>query len=130
LLVFAYLAINSYTILNSAVSNPLYKKIGLVKNSIKHVKGENYYLVVNPSQIEDGWTELYTVKGQIPASSSWYEYLEWLYQAYSLIPTSTIKDDVTKTIIVGTLGDKSPDREKIIASYESGDVVVYVIEND
>ena len=130
LLVFAYLAINSYTILNSAVSNPLYKKIGLAKNSIKHVKGENYYLVVNSSQIEGGWTELYTVKGQIPASSSWYEYLEWLYQAYSLIPTSTIKGNATKTIIVGTLGDKSPDREKIIASYESGDVVVYVIKND
>jgi len=129
LLIFAYLVINSYTILNSSVSNPLYKKIGLVKNSIKHVKGENYYLIVNPSQIEGGWTELYTVKGQIPASSSWYEYLEWLYQAYSLIPTSTIKGNATKTIIVGTLGDKLPDREKIIAFYESGDVIVHVIDS-
>lgn len=128
LLIFAYLASNSYTILNSSVSNPLYKKIELVKNSIKTVKGENYNLVVNPSQIEGGWTELYTVKGQIPVSSSWYDYLEWIYRAYSLIPTSTIKGNATKTILVGTLGDKSPDIEKIIASYESGDAVVYVIQ--
>ena len=129
-LITLYLATNLNTLLKSSVTYPLYEKISIVKRSFPLIANHSFAVYSSPSQIDAGWTELFVVNRQIPQTSNWFEYLEWLYRAYSLIPTSEKTGRLERTVIIEKKGEEFSKEKIPIASYEYKDIRLSVFANE
>ena len=131
LFIATYLILNFHTLLNSNVKYPLYKKIALVKSSLNIVGNDKFslYSSGNPYIHGGGWTELYTLEKHPAVKSYWYDFLGWIYAAYSLYPGPTQKED--PEIIVWILKDNErlPLDLPIISNLIYKDLRLYVLDN-
>ncbi len=130
-IVFLYFLINFYTLLNSSVKYPLYAKIDMVKKSLAAIGNHNFSIHASGSTwvLSGGWTELYTLQKHPAVKSFSYDYLDWVYRAYSLYPTKIQADDPER--VVWILGGTEPldSQLPVIASYNLKDIKLYVLDN-
>jgi len=125
-----YLLINLNTLVRSTVDYPLYRKIDLVQKSINSIEGKTYSIQASTGDlITGGWTELFITKRSIPINSYWYDYLDWIYQAYSLYP-GPVKTESPERIVWFTKTNFQPKLElPIISTFVYKDMQVYIFDN-
>lgn len=126
-----YFFINLYSLLNSSVKYPLYRKIDLVEKSLGVVGTKKFalYSSGDPYIHGGGWTELYTLAGHYPAKSYWYEFWRWIYQAYSLFPGPIQEEDPEIVVSVYKQGDIVTAPGKKIEDYVYKDLTIEVLDN-
>lgn len=137
IILFFYFTVNLLTLVNSAVRYPLYKKIELVKSSLKSIGNRQFslYASYDPYIHGGGWTELYTLEKQPAVKSYWYDSWEWIYKAYSLFPGPHQEKDPQKIVLVFKEQEKIGDIKGIvderreIATYRFKDIKISVFEN-
>ena len=126
-----YILYNLYTLLNSSVKYPLLAKIRLVEDSITTIENNNFAVKSshNPDVEGGGWTEIYAISKHPPVKSYWFDYGEWLYQAYSLFPGPIQKEDPNKIVILQKSGENLEKDQKIISKHKYKDIELYVVDN-
>lgn len=131
ILLLFYFLINSYSLFNSSVKYPLYKKIKLVKKSSESIGSDKFSLYASQdSYIEGGgWTELYVLEKHPPVKSYWYGYWDWIYQAYSLYPGPIQKNDPEKIIWIVKADETISSSLPIISKYSYSDINIYIFDN-
>lgn len=129
LLISVFVIINVFSLTNSSIRFPLYLKLKTVKTLFSKLDNNNYSLSIDSSQIDGGWTELFILNGQPPVSSTWFEYLEWLYKAYSLIKTSNNESGDVKTIVIKEDDENYFANLKLKDSVKSQEVEFLILEN-
>ncbi len=125
-----YFLINLNTLVRSTVDYPLYRKIDLVQKSINSIEGKTYSIQASTGDlITGGWTELFITKRSIPNNSYWYDYLDWIYQAYSLYP-GPVKTESPERIVWFTKTNFQPKLKlPIISTFVYKDMQVYIFDN-
>jgi len=126
-----YFILNFHTLLNSSVKYPLYKKIALVKSSLNIVGNNKFslYSSEDPYIHGGGWTELYTLKKHPAVKSYWYDYWDWIYQAYSLYPGPIQKEDPEKIVWIQKENEPIKSNLPVIASYYFKDLKFLIFDN-
>ena len=126
-----YFSSNFFSLLKSSVKYPLYKKIELVKSSLKAIGDNKFSLYTsNDPNIEGGgWTELYTLEKHPPVKSYWFGYSDWIYKAYSLFPGPIQQEDPEKIIWIQRNNEPLKESLPIIATYNYKDIVTYIFDN-
>lgn len=126
-----YLIVNFYTLINSSVRYPLYRKISLVNSSFKSIGSNNYsiYSSGDPYIHGGGWTELYTLSKHPPVKSYWYDFWGWIYAAYSLFPGPVQEEDPEVIVLIYKKEDKTDVYGKLIGSYNFKDIKIDILKN-
>jgi len=127
-----YLSVNLYTLFNSSVRYPLNEKIKLVKSAISTIGKNNYAIYSSPdSYIQGGgWTELFTLQKHPSVKSYWYDYWDWIYQAYSLFPGPIQKQDPEKIVWIQKTDEPLQSTLPIISKSSYKDINIYVFDNN
>lgn len=126
-----YFVFNFYTLINSSVSYPLYKKEELVKKSLDYIGDKQFslYASKDPYIEGGGWTELYTLTKHPPVKSYWYGYWDWIYRAYSLFPGPIQNNDPGIIVWVGKSSENSPLKLPIKKTLKDSGLKIYIFDN-
>lgn len=130
-ILFIYFSFNTLALFNSSAKYPLYEKISLVQKSSPHLTGQKFAIRSSPDgEIQGGgWTELFVLNGTAPVKSYWYDFGEWMYQAYSLTPVPLQKEDPSKIVLIQKEYEDLDKNENVIRRFNYKDIELIVIEN-
>lgn len=130
-ILFIYFALNTFALLNSSAKYPLKEKIKLVKESSPLLIGQKFAIRSSPDgEIQGGgWTELFVLNGTAPVKSYWYDFGEWMYQAYSLITVPLQKEDPAKIVLFQKEHEDLDKNENVVGRFDYKDIELIVIDN-
>ena len=77
----------------------------------------------------EGWTELYILEEKIPVKSDWYNYLDWIYKAYSLYPGPIQKEDPERIVWIHEADNPLQSTLPVISKSSYKDINSYVFDN-
>lgn len=123
--------LNLYSMLNSQIKYPLYRKIELVRKIADKLESGKFAIdAIGDTWVQSGgWTELFTLQRKFAVKSFSYEYLDWIYRAYSLYPGPIQKEDPERIVFVKLSSEPSPYDLPVISKETYKDMGIILYDN-